>query len=144
MPIEPQDRDEMLRMARAASTRPRIAMRMIVVLLAGAGWKDARIAAALGVSRRTVALWRARFAAGGMPALLVDAPGRGRKPGRNREIVERIRRAMIDPPANGVRWTVRTLARAVGVSHATVHRVWRDLRAATVPPSTPQPPQPQI
>lgn len=118
--------DDLMRRVRAATTPQRVVRRSVVVLLSASGWSNARIATALGVSRHTVALWKSRFAGGGTAALLVDAPGRGRKPGRNHEIVARIVAMTNQRPPNGDRWTVRTLAQAVGVSHATVHRVWRE------------------
>lgn len=117
---------ELLQWLRTPTTPPRIIKRTAVVLLSLAGWRDVRIAQELSVTRRTVALWRQRFAAGGAHALLVDAPGRGRKPGRNKEIVAAIlARTQTAPPA-GRRWTVRSLAHEIGVSHATVQRVWRE------------------
>lgn len=124
--IADADREELLRRLQSSATHDRVAVRTALVLLASAGWSDSRIAAALGVTRRTVALWRSRYIKGGCGALLVDAPGRGRKPGRNREIIEKIRAKTSERPIQGERWTVRSLARAVGVSHATVHRVCRE------------------
>lgn len=121
-------RTQLVRWVRATTTPQRVVTRSVVVLLAGRGWGDARIASELGVTRRTVALWRTRFARGGSGALLVDAPGRGRKPGRDREAVARIEAMSRQRPPEGSRWTVRSLARAVGVSHATVQRVWREHR----------------
>ena len=76
---------------------------------------------------RSWSAWRLRYLNGGRGALLVDAPGRGRKPGRNQDVVERIRMLSHQRPDDGRRWTVRSLARAVGVSHATVHRICREL-----------------
>jgi transposase len=124
--LDVEVRDTLMRWARGSSTPRRVATRSTVVLLASAGWSNARIALALGISRRTVALWKERFAGQGAQTLLVDAPGRGRKPGRNPQIVARIAAMTSQHPPGGGRWTVRTLARAVGVSHATVQRVWRE------------------
>ena len=125
--LSADDRDELVRWARGSTTPQRILIRSLIVLLASAGWSDSKIASEIGVTRRTVALWRSRYLKGGRGALLVDAPGRGRKPGRNRDVVERIRALSHQRPGDGQRWTVRSLARAVGVSHATVHRVCREL-----------------
>src|SRR5262245_48297607 len=85
--LEAEERDRLVRWARATSTPPRIVTRTVIVLLSAGGWSNARIASSLGVSRRTVALWKSRFAARGSQTLLVDEPGRGRKPGRNQQIV---------------------------------------------------------
>ena len=56
------------------------AMRAEIVLLAAAGESNSAIARTLGVSRPTVILWRARFAAGGSQALTETQAGRGRQP----------------------------------------------------------------
>lgn len=122
-------RDELLRWSRAATTPQRVVTRSTIVLLAAAGWADSRIAAELGISRRTVSLWRSRFAEGGTRLLLVDAPGRGRKPGRDATIVQRVLALTSQAPPDGSRWTVRSLAKAAGVSHATVQRVWKEASA---------------
>jgi transposase len=124
--VDDRDYLEMMRWIRASTTPQRVVMRSVIVLLARAGWTNARSAAELGISRRTVALWKHRFQVAGCRALLVDAPGRGRKPGRNRAVVDRIA-AIRQLPPNGSRWSVRSLAREVGSSHATVQRVLREL-----------------
>jgi transposase len=121
------DRDEMLRWIRASTTPQRVVMRSVIVLLAAAGWSNSRSAGELGIGRRTVALWKHRFQVAGCRALLVDSPGRGRKPGRNRHVVQQIVAMHRQGPPQGARWTVRSLAREVGSSHATVQRVLREL-----------------
>jgi transposase len=124
--VDPAARKALLKCVRASSTARRLAIRAVVVLLADAGWSNARIATEMGITRRTVALWKTRYRTGGLAAIVADAPGRGRKPGRNAGAVARILAATHERPPVGRRWTVRTLARAVGVSHATVQRVWRE------------------
>ena len=68
---------------RRASAPQALARRARIVLLAHAGWPNARIAAELGCAQGTVRTWRHRFARGGMPAL-ADRPrsGRPRSTGR--------------------------------------------------------------
>ena len=62
---------------RRASAPQALARRARIVLLAHAGWPNARIAAELGCAAGTVRTWRRRFARGGMPALS-DRPRSGR------------------------------------------------------------------
>ena len=54
---------------RRASAPQALVLRARIVLLAYAGWPNARIAAELGCAVNTVRTWRRRFARGGMPAL---------------------------------------------------------------------------
>jgi len=113
---------------RAASTQQRLVRRSRIVLLLASGLSQAAAAQELGVSRRTVALWKQRFLEGGPAALRHDRPGRGRPKGRRPGAVTSIMAAMTAPPDGHDRWTARALAKQVGVSHSTVLRVWRDAK----------------
>lgn len=123
----PSDLTRLRRWVRSPTTSQRVVTRSLIVLLGAAGHNATRIAAELGITRRTVALWQQRYRQGGPESLLHDAPGRGRKKGRDHVTVARILEATrLTPPPAHSRWTVRSLARHLGVSHATVHRVWRE------------------
>ena len=84
-------------------------MRCQVVLLAADGLANNAIATALGISRPTVLLWRARFIAHGPQALVEDAPGRGRPRSITADQVKRIVTATTQttPPA-ATHWSCRT------------------------------------
>jgi transposase len=114
-----------------ASPLARLKRRSRIILLLSSGLSQAAVAAKLGVSRRTVAIWRQRFVEGGPATLQHDRPGRGRPKGRSADAVAAINAAMANPPAGQERWTARALAKHVGVSHSTVLRVWRDSQDAS-------------
>jgi hypothetical protein len=63
----------------ALGTPQQVALRGRIVLAAGHGKSEAAIAAEMKVNRKTVRLWRDRFAAQGLPGLWEIAAGRGRK-----------------------------------------------------------------
>jgi len=109
-----------------ARTSPqRIVMRARIVLLAAQGLANRRIAQEVRTSRPTVILWRDRFAAGGVAALLEDAPGRGRPASITRAKLKRIIEATTQTrPRGATHWSTRSLAKAQGISHATVQRIW--------------------
>ena len=109
-----------------SAPQARLKRRSRIILLLAGGLSQAAVAAQLGVSRRTVAIWRQRFMEGGASILQHDRPGRGRPKGRSADAVAAITAAMATPPAGQERWTARALAKHVGVSHSTVLRVWRD------------------
>ena len=98
--------------------------RAAIVLKRADGVSQAATARALGVSRPVVIKWERRFRAAGM-AGLADAGGRGRKPSIGPEVRERITRGATQPPEGRTRWSVRSVARATGVSKDTVQRLWR-------------------
>ena len=97
-----------------------------IVLLASEGVPNNASAARLGTSRPTVLLWRSRFQARGAPGLLKEAPRPGRKKALSPAVVKRVVEATLhSTPRGATHWSTRTLAKALGVSHMTVHRIWK-------------------
>lgn len=128
-PLNEAQRSQLLRLCRSESVPYRVVVRSWIVLLADSGKTDREIGRLLRVTPITVARWRARFALFGIDGLRRDAPRTGAPSRLPRETVRRIldmtQRA--PPPGRG-RWTTRTLAREVGVSHTSVRRVWNRYR----------------
>jgi transposase len=93
------------------------------VLLAADGLQNKQIAAALDVAPRMAALWRGRFIENGIEGLLKDAP----RPGRSESIsrASLIEKTTQSTPANATHWSTRTMARELGISKASVSRIWR-------------------
>ncbi len=77
----------------------------------------------VGVNRPVVIHWERRFADLGL-AGLEDTPGRGRKPSIGEAKVEALLTKATRPPPNRTRWSVRSISREVGVSPASVQRIW--------------------
>ena len=69
------DREEIERWVRAHGTPQQIMLRSHIVLAAADGQSDSAIAQALAVNRKTVTLWRARYATAGLESLWDVAPG---------------------------------------------------------------------
>lgn len=118
------DRARLEQWARAATATHRLVLRSRIVLLLLDGHSQVSAARALGVSRETVGRWERRFRAGGVDALTRDRPGRGRRPGRNADHVARVLAAL--GGAQDGTWTIRRLAAHLGISPATVQRIWRE------------------
>ncbi|MEV0686876.1 helix-turn-helix domain-containing protein [Nocardia sp. NPDC050378] len=119
------ERAELLRWIVGPSTPPAVRLRCEIVLAGAEGKPNAAIARDFGVSPQMVGKWRARFRAGGVPALQ-DRP----RSGAPRTIATDTVQAVVDatltePPANGVRWTKRDLAARVGISPSSVVRIWQ-------------------
>ena len=115
--------------ARSRTLPARVVERAQIVRLAADGVPNQEIAHQLGVSRPTVQLWRDRFRALRVAGLEKDAP----RPGRLPRISEAKVRAVIEatlhttPPA-ATHWSTRSMAKAQGVSEATVRRIWHQHR----------------
>ena len=112
-------------LAKSKTAPHRDVMRARVLLLAGARVANTRIAEQAGVSAMTVRAWRGRFAAEGLAKFGQVREGRGRKPSISAENVEAIVHATLhEHPPGEAHWSCRSLAKAQGVSKATVQRTW--------------------
>ena len=113
-------------LVRAGTTPQRVARRCQAILLAGQGVANHAIAQRTGLSRPTVLAARAAFARGGVEALRQ----RSRRQRRGRVLTPAVEQRILDttlttrPPA-GTHWSVRTLAKHLGVSRMMVQRVWQ-------------------
>ena len=115
-------------LVRSRTAQFRQVQRARVLLLAAEGVSNAEIAEECGVSRPTVLAWRSQFATDGLKDFGKVAKGRGRKPSipveKVAQIVELTKHHL---PEGETHWSCRSMARKVGVSKATVQRVWSDL-----------------
>ncbi|MFC7621094.1 helix-turn-helix domain-containing protein [Microlunatus sp. GCM10028923] len=118
--------ETIMSLRRAAQAGGPAGLRAKIILLAHQGRTDVAIAAELGIARQTVARWRRRFEAaadGAAPdgaAVLADAPRSGRPPAPELPVLLATATA---PPEGG--WSAAGLATRLGLSAATVRRVWR-------------------
>jgi transposase len=123
--LNPEQRQFLEQQARARSLPARVVERARIVLRAATGQQDKQIAAALGITPEKSARWRNRFLDRGWVALQKDAP----RPGRPRTIGEARVKLVIDKttqekPEASTHWSTRTMAAAVGLSGASVRRIW--------------------
>jgi transposase len=123
--VSNEDRKELERLARAPTTEQRVVLRARIVLLSGEGVGTGQIRERLGTTTPTVTRWRARYEQGGVRGLLKDAPRSGRLPTISKEkVAEVIEKTQREKPVGATQWSTRTLAPVVGLSPATVRRIW--------------------
>jgi transposase len=123
--LSPEDRRVLTGMLRATTLPAGLARRARVILALADGQSYAQISAALGVTDAFIARWKQRVVAGGLPAL-GDRPRSGRPDRLDPRLEAKIlAKTQEPPPAPFTHWTTRRMARRIGVSHATVHRVWQ-------------------
>lgn len=121
------DRERLAELARLPSVPSGLAKRARMVLLAAEGLPNAQIARAVGVSRPTVIGWRDRYRQGGITAL-EDEPRSGRPPeiGEADVVVATLANDGRPPDRLGItHWSARFLAAELGISFASVARIWR-------------------
>jgi transposase len=124
--LNDEDRVELERIVRSPTTEQRVALRGRIVLLSAEGVATGSIVERLGTTTSTITRWRERYEKEGVAGLLKDAPRSGRKPTITKaQVIEVVRRTLDERPAGATHWSTRTLAPTVGLSPATVGRIWR-------------------
>jgi transposase len=124
--LSEQERVTLQSWARSRSQAHRLVQRAQIVLLAVDGVESQDIAQQLSVSRPTVQLWRDRFLALRTAGLQKDAPRPGRIPAiADQKVAAIVEATLHTQPPNATHWSTRLMAKAQGVSEATVRRIWK-------------------
>jgi len=112
--------------ARSRLFPARVVERARIVLLAAQGRQDKEIAIALKITEKKASRWRKRFLTLGLAGLERDASRPGRTPKLTASLVRRVVHLTTrQKPTNATHWSTRTMATAVGISEASVRRIWR-------------------
>jgi transposase len=114
-------------MARNGNTPQKVVLRARIALMSAGGIATGEIMRQLGTSTPTVTRWRKRYEIAGIPGLIKDRSRPGRKKrieeNRVREVVEK---TLQEKPLQATHWSTRSLAAAVGLSPATIQRIWKE------------------
>jgi transposase len=124
--LSPEERATLDVWATGRSFPYRLVQRARIIRMAADSVLSQDIAKELRISRPTVQLWRQRFLSLRLLGLEKDAP----RPGRKARISQRKVDAVIEAtlhgtPPNATHWSVRSMAKAQGVSKASVCRIWQ-------------------
>jgi transposase len=120
-----EERLELERRARSRKSRAEDVRRAHVILMLANGDSFTAIAAALGCYPGYINRWRQRFETERVPGLQAKYRGQPpsvRTPAMEARILAKTRQR---PPDGSTQWSTRKLAKALGVSHVLVARVWR-------------------
>jgi transposase len=123
--LSPSERATLKGLMERRKTAQALALRARIVLACTEGEPDTDVAERLQVNRLTVGKWRRRFLARRLDGLF-DEP----RPGAPRRIsdrdVERVITKTLEANRRGAtHWSTRSLAKATGISRASIHRIWR-------------------
>lgn len=122
--LKPYERLELERRVKSRITSKQDHLRATIILMRAENIKQNDVARKLGVSHVCVAKWTKRFKEQRLDGLS-DKPGRGRKSNISSRKIKKIIEKAVQPPPGQTRWSVRTMAKAIKVSHSTVNRIWR-------------------
>jgi len=124
--VSDRDREQLSQVVRNGNTPQKVALRTHIVLLSADRVSTGEIMHQLGTTTPTITRWRDRYETDGIPGLLKDRS----RPGRKRRIEETKVREVVDrtlqeTPSNATHWSTRTLAAVVGLSPASIQRIWK-------------------
>ncbi|KAB0265178.1 helix-turn-helix domain-containing protein [Microvirga brassicacearum] len=127
--LEEEEKKWLAALTKSAAAPRRVNRRAGIILKSAAGLTDNAIATEFQVSLQTVGKWRRRYREAGLSGL--EDGARSGKPRRiqREEVAALISRTIAAAPPEGGRWTVRKIARVIGLPPATTGRIWRDMQA---------------
>lgn len=111
--------------SRAVGDKQKLRAKMVLMTADGCQTRD--IIAALNTTAPTLNLWRRRFVEGGLDGLKQGKTRPSRIPPLPMEKVQEVLTlTLTGKPAEATHWSCRTLAKQLGISRMTVHRIWRE------------------
>jgi transposase len=104
----------------------RLVQRAQIIQLSAQGFYNHDIAKQLNISRPTIQLWRERFLSLRLIGLEKDAPRPGRFPKiLHKKVTAIVNATLHTTPPDATHWSVRSMAKVLGVSRMTVQRIWK-------------------
>ena len=124
--VTPADLDRLRDLVKDRNAPQKHVWRAQIVLLSAEGLGTNAIMRETGKSKTCVWRWQERFVAEGVDGLLRDKTRRSRIAKLDPSIAQRVvALTMEEPPGETTHWTGAAMAKAVGVSIASVQRIWR-------------------
>ena len=123
--VTEDERAVLERYARRSRTDRNLAFRAQIVLRCASGESNSVVARSMRTTDQTVGKWRKRFVERRLDGLH-DEP----RPGAERRITDDQVEAIVvktleSTPKGRTHWSTRSMAKAAGMSHSTVGRIWR-------------------
>ncbi len=123
--LSPEDRARLDGWVAERNTPQKLVWRARIVLMWADGCGVTAIVRALGKTKKTAYRWRDRYISSGVAGLMRDASRPGRKKPLSPAIIERVvEMTLHEKPPAATQWSARTLAKAVGLSHTSIQRIW--------------------
>jgi len=128
----PEEKEQLEQNTKSRKTSVRLLERSKIVLLAAEGMPNYKIAETLNIDVNKVGRWRNRFAQKRHQGIEKDLPRGANHGGKNSVEQAKLRSRIItmttqEKPKDATHWTTRSLAKALGINHSFVNRVWREV-----------------
>src|SRR5216684_934435 len=123
--LGPGDRERLEAVIGSGNSPQKHVWRARIVLLSADGVGTMAIQRRTGKGKPTIWRWQARFMAEGVDGLLHEATRPAGKPPLPAAVIERVVEMTLgEPPGERTHRTGRAMAKAAGVSHRSVQRIW--------------------
>jgi transposase len=123
--VSPEDRARLERLVADRNTPAKVVWRAAIVLATADGLGTMAVMRRTGKSKPTVWRWQERYLAEGVDGLVRDKTRPARKKPLSDDVkLEVLTKTANERPANATHWSVRGMAKAVGISHTSVQRIW--------------------
>src|SRR6478672_1782939 len=125
--VSPAEQARLEQMVADRNQPSKVVWRAKIILATADGLGTMAIMRATGKSKPCVWRWQERFAAEGVEGLLRDKtrlPGTAPLPADVKLAV--LAKTATEKPANATHWSVRTMAKAMGIGHSSVQRIWAE------------------
>ena len=125
--VTPADRKRLEALVADRNTPAKVVWRARIILATADGLGTNAIMHRSGKSKPCVWRWQERFAAEGVEGLLRDKTRPSRKPPLSAAIKRKVlAKTARETPPDATHWSVRSMAKAIGISHTSVQRIWRE------------------
>src|SRR3954463_13678887 len=119
------DRERLAAVIGSGNSPQKHVWRARIVLLSADGIGTMAIQRQNGKGKPTIWRWQARFMAEGVDGFVHGAPRPAGKPALPAAVIERVvEMTLAEPPGERTHWTGRAMAKASGISHRSVQRIW--------------------
>lgn len=124
--LDPGDRERLEAVVGDRNSLQKHVWRAEIVLLTADGLGTNEIMRRTGKSKPCVWRWQERFMTDGVDGLLRDKTRPpGKAPIADAVVAEMIEKTLHETPPEATHWTVRDMAKVMGISVSTVQKIWR-------------------
>ena len=123
--VSDDERQELEGLAKRRRSASAVAQRARIILGCAAGQDNKTVARRVRVTEQTVGKWRRRFNADGVAGLMDEPRAGAPRQITDDQIEDVIVRTLESTPDGATHWSSRDMAKATGLSHMTISRIWR-------------------
>ncbi len=123
--LSESEREELRSITRSRSMAQSLATRARIVLLSADGDSNTDIAERLGLSKRTVGIWRRRYLTQRIAGLYDEPRPGGPRSIHDEQVAALLRKTLQTKPKDGTHWSCRSIAAETKLSKSTVQRIWK-------------------